>query len=157
MFPGDSHLLVQMDDDDTDYRFPIAIANEPVLKNLRLSVMCMLFSGKVDRAAGLVFRYQDENSYYVTRANALENNVRFYKVEKGRRQQLAGWDGKVTSGFWHEFQVEAIGDHIQITWDGQKVIDAHDSTFPEAGKVGLWTKADSVTAFDDLIVEALGS
>src|SRR3989441_12733052 len=69
-------------------------------------------SGRVDRACGVVFRYQDENNYYLTRANAPEDNVRFYYVKNGRRIQLANWSGKVTSGAWHELRVEFQGDHV---------------------------------------------
>ncbi len=107
----------------------------------------------MDQAAGLVFRYQDENNYYVTRANALENNVRLYKVVKGHRQQVATWSGPVKTDLWHELRVEAESDHFKVYWDGQKALDAHDQTFKDVGKVGLWTKADSVTEFDDLRVE----
>ena len=155
--PSGVKVLAQMDADPSDYRFPVAVANVPVAKNLRLSVRCKSVSGQVDRAAGLVFRYEDENNYYVTRANALEGNVRLYRVVHGRRQQFAGWDGSVKAGVWHTYQVEARGDHFEIFWDGQRVISANDKTFPKAGRVGVWTKADSVTYFDDLNVEPLES
>jgi hypothetical protein len=90
----------------------------------------------------------------VVRANALESNVRFYFVKNGNRQQFADWNGPVSSNQWHELRVDAAGDRFEVFWDKQKVITARDGTFTEAGKVGLWTKADSVTYFDDLIVEA---
>ena len=147
------HVLAQLDPDGTDFRFPMAVANEPLLADLRLSVKCKPVAGEIDQACGLVFRYQDENNYYVTRANALEGNVRFYKVVKGNRQQFAGWNGAVASGVWHELRVDAQADRFTISWDGKKIIDAHDQTFPDAGRIGLWTKADSVTYFDDLKVE----
>ena len=150
--PSGTNVLAQVDGDSTDYRFPIAVANGPSLKDLRLSVRCKPVSGKVDQACGLVFRYRDENNYYVTRANALEDNVRFYYVKDGKRFQLASWSGRVSSGSWHELRVDARGDQVEIHWDGKKVIDARDTTFRDAGKVGLWTKADSVTYFDDLFV-----
>ena len=73
-------------------------------------------------------------------------------MKGGYRQQLASWSGDVAAGRWHELRAEAQGDHLAVFWNGQKVIDARDTTFPEAGRVGLWTKADSVTAFDDLAV-----
>jgi len=104
----------------------------------------------------LVVRYQDENNYYIARANALEQNVRFYKVINGQRQQLASWSGPVTSGSWHHLQVKADGNRFVISWDGQQVMEVADQTFRGAGKVGVWTKADSVTYFDDLHVEPLG-
>ncbi|MBI3616022.1 MAG: DUF1080 domain-containing protein [Candidatus Omnitrophica bacterium] len=154
--PSGPNVLAQLDEDPTDYRFAIAVAEEPELRDFRLHVRCKAVAGRVDQAAGLVFRYQDENNYYVTRANALENNIRLYKVVGGRRQQFAGWDGPVTANAWHEYRVNAQGDHFEIYWDGQKVMDARDRTFSSAGKVGFWTKADSVIWFDDLTVQSIG-
>jgi hypothetical protein len=147
--PSGANVLVQADTDDTDYRFPVAFTG-PALKNLRLSVKCKAVSGKVDQGCGLVFRLKDSDNYYVTRANALEDNVRLYHVVKGNRREFAGWKGKVSSGNWHELAVEAKGDHFQVFFDGKKIIDASDKTFTEAGKFGLWTKADSLIYFDDL-------
>ncbi|HEX9289901.1 MAG TPA: hypothetical protein VF904_10275 [Anaeromyxobacteraceae bacterium] len=153
--PAGDHVLAQVDTDDTDYRFPVAVADAPALKDLRLDVRCRQVSGKTDQACGLVFRYQDENNYYVTRANALEDNVRLYQVVKGRRRQFAGWDGKVARQAWHALAVEARGNRFQVFFDGKPVIDAKDDTFKDAGKVGVWTKADSVTYFDALSVKPL--
>ncbi len=143
-------MLAQVDADTTDYRFPVAVANEPSLRDVKLSVRCKPVSGTVDQACGLVFRYRDQDNYYITRANALEDNVRLYHVVKGDRRQFAGWNGKVSSGAWHSLRVDAKGDRFEVYWDDKKVIDAHDGTLTDAGKVGLWTKADSVTYFDDL-------
>jgi len=148
--PSAGNVLAQLDTDTTDYRFPVAVANEPKLGDVSLSVRCKPVSGRVDQACGVVFRYQDENNYYLTRANALEDNVNLYYVKDGKRRQITGWRGKVTSGSWHQLGVEARGDHFVVSFDGNKVIDAHDSTFSQPGKVGVWTKADSVTYFDDL-------
>ena len=131
-------------------RFPVAVADAPVLRDVRLEVRCKPVSGKVDQACGLVFRYRDENNYYLTRANALEDNVRLYHVANGRRRQLAGWNGKVAGQTWHTLAVVARGNRFQVHFDGNPVIDAQDDTFKEAGKVGVWTKADSVTHFDAL-------
>ena len=153
--PSGTHVLAQTDDDATDFRFPVAVANEPSLADLRLSVKCKPVSGEVDQACGAVFRYQDENNYYIARANALEQNVRLYRVVNGNRQQFASGHGAVTSGTWHELRVEAKGNHFTVFWDGRGVIDAHDQTFLQVGRIGLWTKADSVTYFDDLTVEPL--
>ena len=111
-------------------------------------------SGNIDRAGGLVFRLKDPNNYYIVRANALENNYRLYHVVNGRRSQFAGANFKVTSGEWHELHVEAVGNKITCYYDGNNKIEAIDDTFKDAGKVGLWTKADSVTSFDDLKVTA---
>ena len=153
--PAGDHVLAQVDTDDTDYRFPVAVADAPVLKDLRLEVQCKPVSGKTDEACGLVFRYQDENNYYATRANALEDNVNLYHVVNGRRRQIKGWSGKVAGQTWHTLAVEARGDRFQVFFDGKPVIDAKDDTFKDAGKVGLWTKADSVTHFDALSVKPL--
>src|SRR5919197_4110272 len=151
--PAGDHVLAQIDTDDTDYRFPVAVADAPVLKDLRLDVHCKPVSGKTDEACGLVFRYQDENNYYVTRANALEDNVRLYQVVKGRRREFKGWNGKVAKQTWHTLAVEARGNQFQVFFDGNRVIEAKDDTFKDAGKVGVWTKADSVTYFDALSVK----
>lgn len=150
--PSGTKALVQTDADPTDFRFPLAYTG-PDLKDLRLSVRCKPISGKVDQGCGLVFRLKDADNYYVARANALEDNVRLYHVTKGRRHQLASWSGRVASGVWHELAAEVAGDHLEILFDGKKVIDKRDSTFREAGKFGVWTKADSVIAFDDLTAE----
>ena len=155
--PSGKHVLVQVDTDATDFRFPMAVAGQPVLSDVQLSVRCKPETGKIDQACGLVIRYHDESNYYLTRANALEENVRFYKVVNGQRQQLASWSGPVASGSWHQLQVKAQGDDFVISWDEQNVMEVTDQTFRGAGKVGVWTKADSVTAFDDLMVEPLDS
>jgi hypothetical protein len=153
--PSPPNVLAQVDPDDTDDRYPIAVADAPPHRDLRVSVRCKAVSGRVDQACGLVFRYEDEGRYYLTRANALEDNVRLYVVKDGRRKQIASWKGDVTAGAWHELAVEARGDHIQVSWNGAKVIDHRDATLSEAGRAGLWTKADSVTWFDDLRVSPL--
>jgi len=153
--PAGDHVLAQVDADDTDYRFPVAVADAPVAKDLHLEVRCKQVSGKTDQACGLVFRYQDENNYYVTRANALEDNVNLYHVVKGRRRQIKGWSGKVAGQTWHTLAVEARGDRFQVFFDGKPVIDAKDDTFKDAGRVGVWTKADSVTYFDALSAKPL--
>ena len=153
--PSAGNVLAQLDTDSTNYRFPVAVADEPTLGDVSLSVRCKPVSGQVDQACGVVFRYEDENNYYLTRANALEDNVNLYYVKDGSRRQIMGWRGKVTSGTWHQLSVETRGDHFVVSFDGNKVIDAHDSTFSEPGKVGVWTKADSVTYFDDLSAEPL--
>ena len=154
--PSGDHVLAQLDQDDTDYRFPIAVADAPSLKDLRLEVRCKPVSGKTDQACGLVFRYRDPDDYYVARANALEDNVNLYQVVKGRRRQIKGWSGKVAANAWHALAIEARGDRLQVFWDGKPIIDARDDTFSDAGKVGVWTKADSVTYFDALTATPLG-
>jgi hypothetical protein len=153
--PSGSHLLAQIDADPTNGRYPLLIADTPVLADLSLSVRCRPLSGKVDQAVGLVFRWQGPDDYYVTRANALEDNVRLYHVRGGRRTQIASWDGEVMRGVWHTLAVQARADHLTVRWNGALVIDHHDRTHSAPGRVGLWTKADSVSEFDDLVVAPL--
>jgi hypothetical protein len=152
--PSKPNVFTQTSTDQTDYRFPLLISDEGSFQDLELSVKFKAVSGSVDRAGGLVFRLKDPNNYYIVRANALENNYRLYHVVNGRRRQFAGANLKVTSGEWHELRVEAVGNKITCYYDGNKKIEATDDTFKAAGKVGLWTKADSVTSFDDLKVTA---
>jgi hypothetical protein len=152
--PSKPNVIAQTSTDQTDYRFPLLIADEGSFQDLDLSVKFKAVSGSVDRAGGLVFRLKDPNNYYIVRANALENNYRLYRVVSGRRSQFAGANFKVTSGEWHELRVEALGNKITCYYDGSKKIEATDDTFKHAGKVGFWTKADSVTYFDDLKVTA---
>ena len=139
--PSGVNVLAQTEIDATSYRFPVAVVDSISVHNFRLSVRCKQLSGKVDQACGLVFRFRDENNYYVVRANALENNVRLYYIKDGKRQQFAGWDGPVIAGVWHGLGVEARDDRFEISWDGKKVIDARDQTFTEGGKIGVWTKS----------------
>jgi Domain of Unknown Function (DUF1080) len=152
--PSKPNVVAQTSTDQTDYRFPLLISDEGSFQDLDLNVKFKAVSGSVDRAAGLVFRLKDANNYYIVRANALENNYRLYHVVNGRRSQFAGANFKVTSGEWHELRVENVGNKITCYYDGSKKIEATDGTFKDAGKVGLWTKADSVTYFDDLKVTA---
>jgi Domain of Unknown Function (DUF1080) len=152
--PSRPNVVTQTSTDQTDYRFPLLISDEGSFQDLDLSVKFKAVSGRIDRAGGLVFRLKDPNNYYIVRANALENNYRLYRVVNGRRSQFAGANLKVTSGDWHELRVEAVGNKITCYYDGSKKIEANDDTFKDVGKVGLWTKADSVTSFDDLKVTA---
>lgn len=152
--PSKPNVVTQTSTDQTDYRFPLLISDEGSFQDLDVSVKFKAISGSIDRAGGLVFRLKDPNNYYVVRANALENNYRLYHVVNGRRSQFAGANLKVTSAEWHELRVEALRNKITCYFDGNKKIEATDDTFKDAGKVGLWTKADSVTSFDDLKVTA---
>jgi hypothetical protein len=129
--------------------FPRVFVKGLTFTDLTLRVRCRAEKGDIDRACGLVFRAKDSDNYYLTRANALEDNVRLYRIVHGDRQELASADLKVTSGEWHTLEVTARGSKLEVSWDGRMVLEAQDTTFAK-GKIGLWTKADSVTAFDDL-------
>ena len=108
-------------------------------------------SGREDQAAGLIFRIQDGQNYYILRANALENNVNFYKYAGGRRSGLKNGSARVPSGQWQELRVEVRGNSLRGYINGQQVVDASDDSY-KTGRIGLWTKADSVTCFDDVEV-----
>jgi hypothetical protein len=152
--PSQPNVVAQTSVDSTDYRFPLLIADDGSFRDLDLTVKFKAVSGEVDQAAGLVFRLKDANNYYIVRANAKEDNYRLYRVVAGRRRVFAGANLEVTSGQWHELRVTGIGNKIVCYYDGAKKIEAIDDTFKNAGKVGLWTKADSVTYFDDFRVIA---
>lgn len=153
--PSPPNALAQTSVDKTGYRFPLALADGTSYKDFVLSVKFKAVSGSVDQAAGLVFRAKDTDNYYVARANALENNFRLYHVVRGRRVQFAGANLKVTPQVWHEIKVEARGDKFRCSFDGQLEITATDAAWQGPGQIGLWTKADSVTYFDDLTVRNL--
>src|SRR5258708_23579215 len=108
--PSKPNVVAQTSTDKTDYRFPLLIGDDGAFKDLDLSVKFKAVSGAVDRAGGLVFRLKDANNYYVVRANALEDNYRLYHVVNGRRVQFAGAKFKVTSGEWHTFRAESMGN-----------------------------------------------
>ena len=153
--PSGSKVLAQTNADQTDYRFPICVYDKFTAKDVEVSVKFKAVSGAVDQAAGLVARFKDKDNYYVVRANALEDNVRLYKVVGGRRKQFAGTNVNVPHGDWHTLTLVVKGRHMEVRFDGTLLLKADDETFGEAGKVGLWTKADSVTYFDDLRVRPL--
>ena len=129
--------------------FPVCLKNDTNLKDGFLEVKFKPVAGKEDQAGGVVWRAKDADNYYIARANALEDNVTIYHTIKGRRVAFKSIDIKVTSGVWHTLRVDFVGNKFTVTFDRQKVIEAIDDSFTDAGKVGVWTKADSVTLFDD--------
>jgi hypothetical protein len=146
-------VLAQTNTNETDGRFPLCVYDKVSLRDVEVSVDFMAVSGKLDQAAGLVARYKDKNNYYITRANALEDNVRLYKVQEGNRKQIASANLKVTPGQWHTLKLQVEGTQLKVYYDGKSVIDANDATFQNIGKTGLWTKADSVTYFNNLTIK----
>jgi hypothetical protein len=157
---GSNKFLAQTDADSTRSRFPIAVLSDVSAADVDLSVRFKPVSGRIDQAAGLVWRYQDENNYYIVRANALEDNVVLYKVQNGKRTDLPlkgagrtyGQKSEVPAGQWSTLRVVASGPSYEVYLNGTKLYEVEDTTFRQAGKVGVWTKADSVTQFDDLTV-----
>jgi hypothetical protein len=136
-----------------DPDFPRIVIENLSAIDFHLSVKCKPESGSTDRACGLLFRAEDSDNYMLTRANALEDNIRLYRVVDGDRQQFDSASGNVTAGEYHTLEVDAAGSRLVVTWDGTEVMSHDDATFTR-GAIGVWTKADSVTRFDDLVLEA---
>ena len=128
--------------------YPWCVKNDSALADGWAEVRFRPISGREDQAGGLVWRWKDGDNYYVARANALENNVSLYYTERGSRKTLKYIDAPVAAGAWHTLRVEFAGTRIGVSLDGKRYIDFDDSHIAGPGKVGVWTKADSVTAFD---------
>ncbi len=131
------------------YHFNVLVNDSTDFANLILTVHFKALTGQEDQGGGPIWRYQNANNYYLARANPLENNFRVYKVVDGNRKMMATVNIPITTHKWHTIQIRDIGDHIQCYYDGQLYLNVHDSTFTH-GKIGLWTKADAVTQFDNL-------
>ena len=147
--------IAQVSKDKTGYRFPLAIYKPFSGRDVEVSVRFKPVAGTVDQAGGIAVRLQTPDDYYVVRANALEDNVRFYRVVRGKREQLDGADLKVASGQWHTLGLQTKGNRFTVSFDGKTLFTAEDNTFAGPGKVALWTKADSVTHFDTIAITPL--
>ncbi len=133
--------------------FNLCIANDTSYKDVEVTVAFKPVKGNKDQGGGLVWRYQDANNYYVARFNPLEDNFRVYKVVAGKRTQLATREElKAEPGKWHTLGIKMTGEEMQCRLNGKEYLRAKDDTFAKAGKVGLWTKADARTYFDDFKV-----
>jgi len=151
-------VLAQTDADSTSSRFPLCVLDGVTAKDAEISVKIKPVSGREDQGAGIVWRYRDKDNYYIVRANALEGNVVLYKVQNGKRTDLPlkgegrtyGKKTPVPSGSWSTLAVNVNGSVFEVSFNGTKLYAVEDATFPEPGKIGLWTKADSVMRFDDL-------
>jgi len=129
--------------------FPWCVKRDALLTDGFVQVSFKPIAGRQDQAGGLVWRWKDGDNYYVARANALENNVSLYYTEKGRRNTIRYVDAPVASNTWHTLRVEFSDQRIRVALDGKFYIDLEDARIAGAGAVGVWTKADSVTLFDD--------
>jgi hypothetical protein len=157
--PSAPNVLVQADPENSGSRFPICVVSNFEAVDADVSVRFKARNGKKDQAAGIIWRYRDPENYYVVRANALEENVVLYKMQNGKRTDLKpfgagakayGKEAKIPKNEWSTLRVLAKGNNFDVSLNGQKLFTVVDDTFTSAGKIGLWTKADSVTAFDDL-------
>jgi hypothetical protein len=147
---GDNHVLHQQAKNE-DAVFNVALVEGTSYKDIDLSVKLKAVAGEVDRGGGVVWRAKDKKNYYICRYNPLEDNFRVYKVVDGKRTMFKN---AKTPGdeMWHTLRVTMVGSKITCYLDGQKHLEAEDTTFPEAGKIGLWSKADARSYFDDLTV-----
>jgi hypothetical protein len=158
--PNQRQVLAQINADPTGYRFPLCVFDKIAAKDVDVSVKFKPISGNEDQGAGILWRYRDQDNYYVVRANALESNVVLYKVENGKRTDLPlkdkgrtyGKGDKVPSGEWGTLRVVVHGTLFEVYHDGRKLYEVENESFKDAGKVGLWTKADSVIYFDDFTI-----
>jgi len=147
---GDNHVLAQKAKND-DATFNVALVGGTSYGDLDLSVRLRAVAGEVDRGGGLVWRARDAKNYYIARYNPLEDNFRVYKVEDGKRTQFRS--AKVPGDeAWHVLRVTMVGPRITCRLDAQTSLEVEDSTFPVAGMIGLWSKADAQSYFDDLTV-----
>ncbi len=147
------YVLAQVSTDPLRDRYPLAIFNDASFRDGEVSVRLKPVSGREVQAGGIVWRYKDENNYYLARANALEKNVQVFKVENGVRKPLmAGVHHEIPSNAWSILKVAARGNRFQVYMDHRRILQGWDNTFMSGGKVGLWTVADSVTYFDEFRV-----
>lgn len=143
--------------------FNICVNNKLLYQDLQLQVKLKAASGKEDQGGGLVWRYIDKNNYYIVRANPLEKNVVLYKVENGKRKDLPligkgrtyGMDAPMETAKWHTLKVNVQQNMFTVLFDGKELFKVKDDTFKEAGLVGVWTKADAQTYFDELTIQSL--
>jgi hypothetical protein len=137
--------------------FNVCVVKDSNFKDVELSVAFKAVKGKLDQGGGVVWRFQDGDNYYVCRMNPLEDNFRVYKVIAGKRIQLqTKEDVKVPANEWHVIKVRQVGEQIECYLDGKKLLEAKDDAITRAGKVGLWSKADAQSYFDDLKAADLG-
>lgn len=150
--PAGANVLTQTSSAGPNPLFNLCVAAKSSYKDVDLTVSFKALTGKIDQGGGPVWRYKDANNYYIARMNPLEDNFRVYKVVDGRRQQLGSSDVEAPAGKWHTIRVVQKGNQIQCYLNGKLHLDVKDDTFTDAGKIGLWTKADAVTSFDKLSV-----
>jgi hypothetical protein len=148
--------LTQIDTEPVENRLPFAIYRPFSARDVTVSTRFMIISGKIDQAAGLFVRFRSPNDHYAVRANALENNVKLYRIVTGRREMIGSMEINVSGQTWHTLGIAAKDDRLTVIFDGRELFVATDRRFPgPAGKVGLWTQADSMTLFESLNIGSL--
>jgi hypothetical protein len=152
--PKGPSILAQTSSEGASPLFNLCVLDEVKRADLDLAISFKAVDGKIDQGGGPVWRYKDANNYYIARMNPLENNIRVYKVVDGKRTQLGTADVEAAAQKWHAIRVVHAGNRIRCILNGKQYLDVKDETFKDAGKIGLWTKADAVTYFDDLEVKS---
>ena len=152
--PSPPHVLGQLMGKGAEHAYKLVLINETRSYDLDLQVSLLPVDGKADMGGGLIWHAADDRNYYLTRANPLEQNVRIYRVVKGVRQMLNNFDQIIDVRAWHTLRVVMKGCRVQVFFDEKPVFDLCDETFKE-GNVGLWTKSDAVTYFDNLKFQRL--
>ena len=151
--PSKPQAVAVTESKNRGHTFNLLIARETKFKDVEVEVMVKAVGGKEDQGGGPVWRAKDENNYYICRWNPLENNFRVYVVKDGKRKQLGSAKIDADAGSWHEIEILHKGTKITAEFDDKKLIVLEDNTFQDGGMVGLWTKADATTAFDNFEVE----
>jgi hypothetical protein len=146
------HVLAQLRPKGAEHAYNTVLVNGTEVADLELRVSFLPIAGKADMGGGLIWRATDDRNYYLTRANPLEQNIRVYHVVKGVRHMLLNFDHTIDVKQWHTLRVLTEGCRIQVFYDDMPVFDLCDQTFTR-GRIGLWTKSDAVTYFDDLRLE----
>ena len=147
--PSGTHVLAQISSEGPNRLFNLCVCDEALLTDVDLPVAFKAVKGRIDQGGGPIWRCRDENNYYIARMNPLENNFRVYKVVAGKRTQLGSTNVEAPAGKWHTIRIVQKGNQIQCYLNGKQHLKVNDDTFTGEGKVGLWTKADAVTSFDD--------
>ncbi|MGE0472001.1 MAG: hypothetical protein AB7L09_26230 [Nitrospira sp.] len=142
-------VLGQLMAKGAEHAYKTLLINGTKSSDIELAISFLPIDGKADMGGGLIWRATDDRNYYLTRANPLEQNIRIYRVVKGVRQMLKNFDQIIDVRQWHALRVLTNGCRIQVYFDDKQVFDLCDETFA-TGRVGLWTKSDAVTYFDDL-------
>ncbi len=147
-----SHVLAQLQGKGAEHAYKLILIQGTESRDIDLSVKLLPVEGKADMGGGLIWRAGDDRNYYLVRANPLEQNVRLYHVTKGVRRMIKNVDQIIDVRQWHHLRVQMRGCQVQVFFDAQPIMSLCDETF-QNGRVGLWTKSDAVTYFDDLRLE----
>ncbi|MEX2286597.1 MAG: family 16 glycoside hydrolase [Planctomycetaceae bacterium] len=151
--PDGGKALAQVSGEGSGGFFNLCVADETTVKDVDLTVSFKATAGKEDQGGGPVWRFKDANNYYIARMNPLEDNFRLYKVVGGKRSQLGSTDVEAEAGKWHTIRIKHDGNHVECFLNDKLQLDVTDDAFQEAGKIGLWTKADAQTRFAGIKVK----